>query len=314
MKRFIFLCVGIIIALGSNAQEIQKIAKAKEESGAGIVKDTLKHWYYIGNANLNYSQATFSNWASGGQNSMGAVAMVNIKANYTNGKHAWGNTVDLGYGFQMLGKMNDLKTTKTNDKIELTTAYSYQIDKNKQWFFTVLANLRTQFSAGYNYPDDSTVISNFMAPGYLIGGIGITYQPAKWCYVYISPASARFLMVLDKKLSDSGSFGVDKGKRLKTTVGPYFRSDINKELVKNITLASSIELYSDYLNDFGNIDVNWSFLMIFKVNKWLAASISTQLLYDNDVMIKTSSTDEAGPRTQFKELLGIGLTYNFKKR
>jgi len=43
-----------------------------------------------------------------------------------------------------------------------------------------------------------------------------------------------------------------------------------------------------------------------KVNKWLAASVQAQLIYDDDIMIKSTPTSEPGPRTQFKELLGIG--------
>ena len=46
--------------------------------------------------------------------------------------------------------------------------------------------------------------------------------------------------------------------------------------------------------------------------KWLAASIQTQLIYDDDVMIKFDPKKPGAPRTQFKEMLGVGLTYKFK--
>ena len=82
------------------------------------------------------------------------------------------------------------------------------------------------------------MISNFMAPGYLVAGLGITYAPAKWFYAYLSPASGRFTFVLDKKLSDAGSFGVDKGKNMDTEFGAYFRSELNKDLSKTINLTT----------------------------------------------------------------------------
>lgn len=308
LVTLLVFCSGIVM---SQDKEIVKVAKAKD-AVAEIKADSVKPWYLNGTAALAFSQASFSNWSSGGQNSLGLNAFINLQANYRKGKHSWGNTIDLGYGFIMLGKMKDVKTTKSNDKIEITSAYGYSISKDNKWLVTVLVNFRTQFSAGYNYPDDSTVTSNFMSPGYLTGGLGITYAPAKWFSLFISPSSGRFTFVLDKKLSDSGEFGVDRGKKMHAAFGPYIRADLNKDLSKTINLSTTAEFFTDYIEKFGNIDVNWSLLLTMKVNKWLAASIATQLIYDDAVKIKTSPTDEPGPRTQFKELLGIGLTYKFK--
>ena len=323
MKKTTILLLSILFTGSMSAQEIQKVAKVKPEVLAEAPADTsAKRWLIQGNGSLQLTQAAFSNWASGGQNSLGLVAWVNFKANYKKGKHVWGNTVDLGYGFNILGKGNDAQFNKTNDKIEVTTAYGYELHPNKKWYLTVLANFRTQFSAGYNYPDDSTVISNFMAPGYLVAGLGITYAPVKWFYVYLSPGSGRFTFVMDQQLADSGAFGVERsytdssgfhhGKTIRGEFGPYLRADLNKDLAKNINVSSTLELFTDYLKGFGNIDVNWSFLLSLKVNKWLAASIQTQVIYDDDIMIQTAPNEAPGPRTQLKELFGIGLTYKFK--
>jgi hypothetical protein len=310
MKKISTLFMLVLFTLSSFAQDIQKVAKAKDESMAGAPADTAKkHWFVQGSTGLTITQAAFSNWAAGGQNSLGLSAMLNLKANYKKGKHAWANTIDLGYGFQILGKWKEAKYNKINDKIELTTAYGYELSKNKKWYLTLLVNFRTQFDKGYNYPNDSVVISKFMAPGYLIAGIGITYSPKNWFYLYLSPASGRFTFVLDTALANQGAFGVAKGKQVRGEFGPYLRADLNKDLWKNINITSTLELFTDYLKDFGNIDVNWSLLITLKVNKWLAASIQTQLIYDNDVMIQTSPDEMPGPRTQFKEMIGVGLSY-----
>lgn len=312
MKNLLVFFVLMFFMGVSFGQEIHKVAKAKDLVNDGAPADTAKkRWFVQGSGSLAVSQAAFSNWAAGGENSVGLAAFLNVKANYKKGKHAWANTIDLGYGLQYLGNGSNAKFTKTNDKLELTTAYGYELDKNRKWYITVLANFKSQFTAGYNYPDDSTIISNFMAPGYLVVGLGVTYTPAKWFYLYVSPTSGRFTFVLDQKLADAGSFGVEKGKNFRGEFGPYVRADLNKDLAKNINLSTTLELFTDYLKDFGNIDVNWSMLLSLKVNKWLATSISAQVIYDNDVMIKTTPTSEPGPRTQFKELLGVGISYTF---
>jgi len=324
MKHLTLVLVLFLCLYSVSAQEFkQKVVNAKSDLQKEVPSDTAKkHWLVQGSTSVQFSQASFTNWAAGGQNSLGLVAWINLKANYHNNKHLWSNTLDLGYGFNILGKGNDTKFTKTNDKIEFTTAYGYELSKNKKWFFTVLANFRTQFDNGYNYPDDKTVISKFMAPGYLVAGLGITYTPSNWFMIYLSPASGRFTFVTNQNLADQGAFGVDPaeysstdttlvkhGKNMKGELGPYFRAHLNKDLAKNINLTTTLELFSDYLHQFGNIDINWNLLLSMKVNKWLAASIQTQLLYDNDIMIKTDPNKSPGPRTQFKELLGIGLTY-----
>jgi hypothetical protein len=295
----------------SQGQDIQKVANAKSEVTALQQADSAKRWLIKGSGNLQFTQASFSNWAAGGQNSVGLVGWINFKANFRSGKHVWANNVDLGYGFNILGKGKEAMYNKTNDKIEITSAYGLELHKKKHWYFTVLANFRSQFDNGYNYPDDSTVISKFMAPGYLVAGLGITYAPVSWFNLYLSPASGRFTFVTDSKLSDAGAFGVEKGKTMRGEFGPYLRGNINKDLMKNVNLTSNLELFTDYLHEFGNIDVNWSLLLSMKVNKWLAASIQTQLLYDNDIMIQSAPNEPAGPRTQFKELFGIGLSYQF---
>lgn len=312
MKKILFISFLFFFSLSLFSQEIKEVGKSKEKVSSIAKPNSLKSWKFGGTGSLSFNQAAFSNWAAGGQNSIGLDAYVDLIANYHKGRHIWGNALNMGYGFTYLGKGNNANFTKTNDKLEYTGAYGYAISKNQKWLFTVLVNLRTQFSAGYNYPNDSTVISNFMSPGYLVAGVGFSYVPAKWFYLYMSPASGRFTFVLDKALSDAGSFGVDKGKTLRSEFGPYIRADLNKDLSKTINLATNVSLFTDYLKNFGNIDVTWDLLLTMKVNKWLAASITTQLIYDDDVIVRNEPTEEGGPRTQFKELLGIGLTYKIQ--
>jgi hypothetical protein len=309
MKRSLLFFALLFITAIAFSQEVKKVSKAKDEVAKVVIPDSLKTWYLGGSASLQFTQASFTNWSAGGENSIGLDAFADLMANYHKGKHTWGNTLSFGYGFNYLGKGSEAKFTKTNDKVELTSTYGYGISKDNKWLFSVLINFKTQFSAGYNYPDDSTVISNFMAPGYLVAGVGITYAPVKWFYLFMSPAAGRFTFVLDQALSDSGAFGVDRGKNVKGEFGPYIRSEMNKDLSKSINLATTVSLFSDYLKDFGNIDVTWDLILTLKVNKWLAASIACNLIYDDDTKIKIDPDKPGVPRTQFKELLGIGLSY-----
>jgi len=305
MKKIVILTLLMSGTLLYAQQDIKKVATPMERAAG----DSVKAWTILGTAGLNINQAAFSNWAAGGENSIGVGALFNLKADYKKNKHSWKNNLDLAYGFQFLGKGSAARYTKTDDKIEYTTSYGYGVTKH--WDVTLLVNFRTQFSNGYNYPNDSVAISRFMSPGYLVAGIGMNYVPAEYFQLYLSPAAGRFTFVTDQDLANAGAFGVDSAKHMKGEFGPYIRAAFNKEVFKNITVNTTLELFSDYLKDFGNIDVNWNVLIGLKVNKWLTTTINTQLLYDDDVMIKSTPSSDPGPRTQFKEVIGVGISYTF---
>ena len=305
MKKVLLIFFLMAGSLLYAQEKIETVAKPMDRAAG----DSVKAWTVLATGALNVTQAAFSNWAAGGENSIGLGALANIKADYKKGKHSWKNNLGLAYGFQFLGKGSNARFTKTDDKIEYTTSYGYAVSKH--WDVTFLANFRTQFVNGYNYPNDSVAISKFMAPGYLVAGIGMNYVPAEYFQLYMSPADGRFTFVTDQTLANACAFGVDSAKHIKGEFGPYIRAVFNKEVFKNVTLNTSLELLSDYLKDFGNVYGKWNVLIGMKVNKWLSATIQTQLLYDDDIMIKSTPSSDPGPRTQFKEVIGVGLSYTF---
>jgi len=86
---------------------------------------------------------------------------------------------------------------------------------------------------------------------------------------------------------------------------------ITKEIAKNIKLDTKVELFSDYLNNPQNIIVNWDFALDLKVNKFISAKLTTGLIYDDNITIYDGNGIALGPRTQFKELFGAGLSVKF---
>jgi hypothetical protein len=275
-----------------------------------IAKDTV--WRSGGLISLNLTQVSLNNWAAGGLNSVSGNSLISLFANYTRGKAAWDNSLDLAYGLVMQGKEDDV--LKTDDKIDISSKYG--IKAFDHWYYTALLNFKSQFGPGYNYPNDSIAISKFLAPGYVLLALGLDYKPNDYFSLFISPVTARWLIVNDKFLSDAGAFGVDSGETVKQELGAYMKAAFNKEINKYINLKTSIDLFSDYLNEPDHIDVNFQLLLSLKVSKFISASISLQALYDHDTKIAVYKNDDItidhfGPRTQFKEVLGIGFAYKF---
>jgi hypothetical protein len=149
-----------------------------------------------------------------------------------------------------------------------------------------------------------------MAPAYIALGVGMEYKPSEHFSAYLSPITSRILIINDKILSDAGAFGMVPGDNFKQELGANFRMLFNQDIMKNVNLQTKLELFSDYLDHPERIDVSWELIMAMKVNSFITTNISTNLLYDHDIQI-TDKDGKTGPRTQFKEVLSIGLTYSF---
>ena len=117
--------------------------------------------------------------------------------------------------------------------------------------------------------------------------------------------------VSDDYLSDLGSFGVDPGDHFKIEAGAFLKARAELPVMENVNLITTADFFTPYNKDFGNVDVNWDVLISMKINKVLSATLNMTLKYDNDVKTFNDEGIERGPKVQFKEILGIGLAYNF---
>ncbi|MCT4561225.1 MAG: DUF3078 domain-containing protein [Crocinitomicaceae bacterium] len=274
---------------------------------------------------LNGSQTSFKNWNAGGQNNVSALGFVSAQAKYSKGDLKWDNDLNLAIGgLQYTSKeltARQRRFQKTDDRLEASSNLGYRI--GQKWYLSFNNGFRTQFLDGFNYPNDSVKVSTFMAPGYLNMGLGLDYTANDNFTLYFSPLTAKMTWVQSQRLADKGAFGVQKavyddmgvllspGKMFRGEFGSYIKMKYNKNLAKNIDLKTKLELFSNYTNNPQNIDVNAEVLWSFKVNSWFQASLQWLLIYDDDIDI-TDADGNIGPRTQFKSVLGIGISYTMK--
>lgn len=317
------ILLGLILA--SSALSVNGQVTDAEKNLRTVKSDTVLGWKTGGVVNLGIAQTSLTNWSAGGQNSIAANGLISLFANRTMKKALSENSLDLGYGILKQG--TNAGWQKTDDKIDLFSKLGRKVSKN--WYFAGLVNFKTQMTPGYNYPNDSVKISNFLAPGYLLGAIGFEYKPNEHFSAFIAPVTLKETFVNDQKLADAGAFGVDAavydastgalvtpGANIRSEFGGYLRVMYKKDIVQNVTFQTKLDLFSNYLNNPQNIDVNWEMLLNMKVNKFISATIGTQLIYDHDIKIAVDNNndgvvDAAGPRVQFKEVLTAGLTYKF---
>lgn len=315
MRSHFLLLAGLAVSGSLSAQnDIDAAAREKAaEEAAKRAEATHEGWKTGGVFQLNMTQVYLSNWAAGGFSSVSGIAMFNGTANWKSGKKAWDNSLVLAFGGQDVH--NGTGPQKTDDRIELNSKYGYELQK--AWYLAALAQFRTQFTEGFN--ENGERISNLLAPAYALVGLGIDYKPNDKLSIYISPATARLVVVTDKTLwggstdPDLRVYGVLNGETTALEAGGYVRFQYTTPLAENISFMTRGDLFSNYLREPGNIDVTWETLWTFKVNNWFAATFNTLLIYDHDTnlpKVNPEGLPYAGPATQFKQTLGLGLTFN----
>lgn len=324
MKKNIFL--GIFLALTGSmfAQNAPLDEKEKEnvigalQAGEAAVKDTS--WTTGGTAALNFSQVFLQNWAAGGQSSVSGTALVQLFGNYSRGNITWDNNLDLAYGLLRQGDQGVV--IKTDDRIDFTSKFGKKA--SEKWYYSGLVNFRTQFAPGYELldgvPNQNNLISDLLAPAYTLVALGMDFKPSPKFTAFISPATYKLTIVMNDSLANIGAFGVDPGENLRSEIGGYVRIGYTSDIVENVSLTTRIDLFSNYLNNPQNIDINWEMLISMKINKFLSATIATQLLYDDDITLQKKDPvledgvvidSGRGPGVQFKEVFGLGLSYKF---
>lgn len=284
-------------------------------------------WSLVKNAGLTINQVSFTNWNAGGVNSISATIFTKTAANYKYKHMFWNSSLNARYG---INKQENSGIRKTDDLFEIISNFGYQQDTLSNWYASARFSFSTQFSNGYNYPDTSTPISQLMAPGYLFFGLGVEYgKRIQTMSIYASPLTLKTTFVLDTALANQGAFGVEpavldeqgnvirSGRKIRRELGILLANSYMFEPFENVKVRTVTSLYTDYVNNFGNIDVDWEVVFDFKVNDYIRATFGSHIRYDDDIKTtivldaENDITEERGAKVQWRQLLGIGVAIDF---
>jgi Protein of unknown function (DUF3078) len=311
IKQASSLVIATIVCFAVTAQDAE-VKRLKDESGKTIKKEAAQKdgWTKGGVFNLNLSQGASRNWAAGAEKfSFSINALANTFAYYKKERSSWDNTLNVQYG---IVNATSIGTRKNDDRFDLLSRYGYQLGDTakSKWYLSALVNLRTQMTTGYNYAvDPKQKNSALFAPAYLLVSPGILYKPNATFDIFLSPVTSRWVIVnkANKDIRRLFNF-TDTTKMTINEIGAFLTANLKKDLAKNISLASRLDLFSNYKNNPQNIDVFWTNTLGFKVNKYIGVSYNFDLIYDHD----TKNVETGGLLgTQLKSLIGIGFTANF---
>jgi hypothetical protein len=308
MKNALFFFL-LVFACAAQAQDptVQDLRKESDREIKRDPADTIPMiWRKGGIFSVNISQGSLSNWAAGGDNySLSLNTILSLYAFYKQDRHSWDNTLDFNYGFV---RTTSLGNRKNDDRFDLFSKYGYAIAP--KWNIAALGNFRTQFFKGYTYEDNArTFASDFLAPAYLLLGVGFDYKPTENFSLYLSPLTARWTFVQDDSLSAKGEYGVTPGKKSRSEIGAFLSANYLKTFNKVLAYKGRLDLFSNYKNNPQNIDLYMTNILSINFTKVLSATWNVDLIYDDDV--RMFGPNKNAPGLQLKSLIGIGLLVKF---
>jgi hypothetical protein len=260
----------------------QNAEEKKEEPKEG--------WKRSGNFSFLFNQSAFNNWLAGGTNSASGTLGLNYDFNYLKGDWTWDNKIIASYG---ITKLKDEESQKTDDRLEFNSLLGKK--KSEYWYYSAFFNFKTQMSSTYA---SGVQQSHFFSPAYFQLGPGMLWKKSDNLKVNFAPATSK-LIVLHSDLAPA--FGVDEGESTRYELGTSISGYYKFNLMENVSVENILNLYSNYLEDPQNVDLDYTVNVIMKINKYLSANLALQAIYD----------DNAYKGFQTKEGFGLGVNYNF---
>ena len=191
--------------------------------------------------------------------------------------------------------------------------------KESLWYYSFSLNIRTQLASGYEFGEDQngsptrTETTKILSPGYFRAGLGLLWKKNENLKINIAPTTAR-LIIVNSQFTNVGSnqsdieafnqvgyFGVKANETSRIEIGAAIEVYGKFTLLENVVLENVLNLYSNYLEDVQNVDIDYTANLVMSVNKWITANVTFQAMYD----------DNAVKGLQIRETLGLGLTYGF---
>lgn len=296
MKKIVFTLI-LLAAISVQSQTTDSVTP---------VTDTVRYWKSKGNFSALFNQSTFDNWVAGGENNISGTAGLNYDLNYNKSGWNWDNKFIASYGLVKTRTSSFAK--KTDDRLEINSLLGHQMKAGSRWYYSAFMNFKTQFTKGYTYYRDENdaeqrdEYTQFFSPAYLSFGPGVLYKKDDNLKINLSPATSKLTFV-DKNftLPDEAYFGVKEGESMRYELGMNASVYYKLGIVANVSFENILNLYSNYLEDPQNVDIDYQLNIVMKINKYLATNINFQTIYD----------DNAFRGLQVRQVFGVSLNYMF---
>jgi hypothetical protein len=278
-----------------------------------------QYWKYRTEASFVLNQASLTNWVKGGENSISTALDITGYADYNNKplKLSSNNFARIKFGYTATGEdgiRKNLDLLETNSKLNHKAFGKFD--------FSGILLFKTQIARGYNYPNDSVPVSKFLNPAVVTIGFGLDYKPNSTTSINFSPLSYKATFVPDTAQIDQTKYGIPHDRRSLHEPGVSFMITNDYRPVKNVTITNRLQLFTNYVHNPQNIDVDWEMIVVANLNWFTDVRFNTHLIFDDDTktvvldknknpVLRPDLTQKKTARIQFKEMLGFSLVFRF---
>lgn len=305
MRKLLVLTTSLSFGFLSFGQTAEKEIIVNTEKAVNKIVDTTSNgWKRKGNVIFLFNQSNFNNWLAGGENNYSGNLGVNYDFNYKKNTLTWDNKIVASYG--LLQTKNSDFQKKTDDRFEFNSVVGKKAVG--YWYYSFFLNFRTQFAKGYVYAKDAngketrTEYTNILSPGYLTFGPGMFWKKSDNLKVNFAPLTSKITIVdSDFTLPNEAYFGVEEGKNIRYEAGFYTSAYYKLDLITNVSMENVLNLYSNYLEDPQNVDLDYTLNVVMRINRYLTTNLVVQTIYD----------DNAFKGFQTRQIFGLAANYGF---
>lgn len=336
MKKILVLALATLAGIAAYAQDDAQ--KAAADAAAAIAEAPQEevpapkpvYWTRSLMTNLNFAQTLLRDWAAGGSNNYTMTGYVDANANYAKDKMIWNNRLQIDYGFLYSADKPILQ--KVKDRIYFESKWGYETPI-QHLSYSANFDFKTQIDNNYNYRTPNvpsgepskqdwlnarTLKSGLFSPAYSTLGLGLLWTPKPWFSLNVAPLTGGFVIVDNPELRKAYGMELeDDGVNYKSSrfeLGAQVKADANFTINDNLKYTTQLVLFSNYLKNPQNIRVNWDNKVFWKMAKFFTLTFSTNMIYDDTVLI-TNDDHPNGFRTwQLKEFFEIGFSYTISSK
>lgn len=340
------LAAATVAASAQNTQEAAAAAAAALSAADDVpaVVEKPKYWTNTILTNINFGQTYLSQWAAGGYNNVSLAGNIDANANYTKGKILGTNRLQLDYGFLYSADKPILQ--KNKDRVYFESKWGYETPV-KHLAYSASFDFKTQFGSNYDYKtpastgdeeptpqdwmDARVLKSGLFAPAYINLGIGLLWTPAPWFSLNFSPLTGGAVIVgipqlrytygmdlvpgssyTDKKAAYTDQ-AYDQFRSARFELGAQVKADASWVINDAFSYTTQVTAFYNYLTPKVEPRITWDNKVFWKLAKFFALTVSTNLIYDPLVIVRDTDHDGVADAKgiQFREFLEFGFTYTF---
>ena len=306
---------------------VKKLDQSKLLEIRKIITKT-QYWRYHTESSFALNQGLLANWVRGGESSISTALDVTAFFDYINKPMLLSSNHFARLKFGMIasrekGLMKNLDLLETNSKLNHKAFGKFD--------FSAIMLFKTQIAKGFNYTkikvngedrDTAILVSKFLNPAILTIGFGLDYKPNKFTSINFSPFSYKGTFVPDTAIIDQTIYGIAANRRSKNEPGASFMISNEFRPLKNIFVTNRLQLFTNYINNPQNIDVDWEMIVVANLNWFTDVRLNTHLIFDDDTrtdvfnrakepVLGLDGLQKKTARVQFKEILGLSFVFRF---